>query len=70
MRVIVTRLLGFMGALAIVGALATPAFAGHHNNNNRRHAAPEIDPASAGAMVTLLAGGTMLLKSRRGARRD
>ncbi len=72
MHAIVARLLGFVASLAVVALLAAPAHAGrdpwrpvHHPPS---HSAPEIDPAGAGAIVTLLVGGTMLLRSRRSAR--
>jgi hypothetical protein len=40
----------------------------HHESFGRRHLAPEIDPAVIGGAFALLAGGALLLKSRRGRR--
>ncbi len=67
------RLLGFVRFLAPLGIivlLSSPARAGHEDQRrpHKSHSAPEIDPAGIGAIASLLVGGTMLLKSRRGSR--
>ena len=64
------RFLGFAAVLAVVVAFASPAHAGHRPGPGHppSHAAPEIDAAGLGAIVTLLGGGTMVMRSRRGRR--
>ncbi len=72
MQSFVGRFLGFVAAAAVVLALASPALAGDHDRRPpkppKTHKAPEIDPAGLGAMASLLAGGTLLLKARRNGR--
>ena len=69
----VAHFLGFVASLAVTLMLASPspAWAGHDHRPkppHGSHSAPEIDPAGLGAIASLLAGGMLLLKSRRGAR--
>lgn len=75
MKSILGRLFGFVGTLGLVAVLSSPAFAdrdhdnGKGNDDNKgssSHSAPEIDPAGLAAIGSLLVGGTLLLKSRRG----
>jgi len=74
MKSIVGRFLGFVASLGLVAVLATPAFADHDDRDDHgkpapsSHSAPEIDAAGLGAIASLLVGGTLVLKSRRGAK--
>ena len=58
-RVIVKSLVFSAGCLLVLAAGATPAVAAPA-------IAPEIDAASIGSAVTLLAGGYLVLRSRIG----
>jgi hypothetical protein len=55
--------------LLLLIALASPvaALAQHPGGHSRRdrHAAPEFDPSAAGVIVTLVAGGAILVARRR-----
>ncbi|HEY2901753.1 MAG TPA: hypothetical protein VGL59_14315 [Polyangia bacterium] len=66
------RLFGFVASLGLFVLLATPAHAVQGHEDFRQgppsHSAPEIDPAGLGAIGSLLVGGSLLLKSRRGKR--
>ena len=64
------RVLLVAGALLFV---STQAFADNDHNNGRRlklgHGVPEIDPIAAGAVVSLLVGGTVWIAARRRSRK-
>jgi hypothetical protein len=62
------RAFGFAAVLAFVGLLASPAFADDGRPRVTTHA-PEIDATMLGSAAALLAGGGLLLKSRRDARK-
>ncbi len=71
MKSILGRVLGFVASLGLVIALSAPAWADredHEHGPKPTHSAPQIDPAGLAAIGSLLVGGTLLLKSRRGAR--
>ncbi len=62
------RILSFVGPLAVVAAMASPAMAFHRSDRKPcrvSHSAPEIDPAALGSAVALLSGGALLLNARR-----
>jgi hypothetical protein len=69
MKRIIGRVLLFVGSMALVGSLATPAFAHRkdkdHGFGQYSHSAPEIDPAALGSAAALLGGGALLLNARR-----
>ncbi|HEX3695409.1 MAG TPA: hypothetical protein VH374_08460 [Polyangia bacterium] len=70
MKSTVGRLFGFVASLGLLVLLASPAHAdnGHEDFHQGppSHSAPEIDPAGLGAIGSLLVGGSLLLKARRG----
>jgi hypothetical protein len=68
MKAMISRSLGILVAsLGLVALLAMPALA-DHGRRPKSHPAPEIDPSGLGAIVSLLVGGAVLLKSHRSAR--
>jgi post-segregation antitoxin (ccd killing protein) len=50
---------------AVVAALISTAVSAEAQQNRRRRWVPEFDPATAGAIATLLVGGGILIRNRR-----
>jgi hypothetical protein len=64
-----TRLAALRGVLMLALSLPVAVWAGpdHRGDRGRRHGwVPEFDPAAAGTVAAILAGGGVLLARRRG----
>lgn len=57
----------FVAAALFLAPAAWAASPTHHRSEppQRRHGVPEFDPAAAGALIALLAGGALYVASRR-----
>lgn len=69
MKSILGRFLGFVGGLGLLAVLSSSAYADrgdHEHGPKPAHSVPEIAAVGVGAVGSLLVGGTLLLKSRRG----
>jgi hypothetical protein len=76
MKYLVRGILGFSMLLGATALTARPAMAGpldwlfnriddRRPSHHQRHGVPEIDPAGLAGAIALVAGGTLLLKSRK-----
>jgi hypothetical protein len=59
------RILSNAARAAIVAALLLTAVSAEAQHHRRRRWVPEFDPATVGAIATLLVGGVILIKNRR-----